>query len=306
MTDSRSSALQVWAPEGVPEVESGADLAALLLAVTDIADGDIVVVTSKVVSKAEGRVVEGERDEWLAAETERVLARRGGTAIVRHRLGLTLAAAGIDASNVQPGRLVLLPVDPDASAARLRADLLTATGHNVGVVVTDTLGRAWRVGQTDVAIGAAGLQVAIDHEGQIDAYGNPLAVTLPAVADEIAGAAELAQGKLTGRPFAVLRGRDDLVLPADEPGPGAASLVRPEGGDFFGYGAREAVVQAVLGAPEGQPPFGAPAPLDELEAALARVPGAGPEAIRAIAFAHGWSPEAVESAGLVRNRPAVT
>jgi len=306
VTDSPISALQVWAPEGVPEVEAGADLAALLLAVSEIADGDIVVVTSKVVSKAEGRVVEGERDEWLAAETERVLARRAGTAIVRHRLGLTLAAAGIDASNVAPGRLVLLPVDPDASAARLRADLLAATGHNVGVIVTDTLGRAWRVGQTDVAIGAAGLQVAIDHEGQIDAYGNPLAVTLPAVADEIAGAAELAQGKLTGRPFAVLRGRADLVLPAGEAGPGAASLVRPEGGDFFGYGAREAVVQALLGAPEGQPPFGAPAPLDELEAALARVPGAGPEAIRAIAFAHGWAPEAVDSAGLVRNRPGVT
>lgn len=297
--------LTVWAPDGVPEVDAGADLAGLLLAHVEVEDGDIVVVTSKVVSKAEGRVVDGEREEWLAAETDRVVARRGSTTIVRHRLGLTLAAAGIDASNVAAGRLVLLPVDPDASAARLRDDLLAGSGRNVGVVVTDTLGRAWRVGQTDVAIGAAGLQVALDHEGHVDAYGNQLAVTLPAVADEIAGAAELAQGKLTGRPFAVVRGRADLVLPVGDHGPGAASLVRPEGGDLFGYGAREAVVRALAGDPGGQAPFGAAAPREEVEAALARVPGAGPEAIRAIAFAHGWSPADIDSAGLVGNPPPV-
>ena len=298
-------ALTIWAPDGVPEIAAGADLADLLLAHVELEDGDIVVVTSKVVSKAEGRVVDGEREQWLAAETDRVIARRGSTAIVRHRLGLTLAAAGIDASNVAAGRLVLLPVDPDSSAARLRRDLLARSARNVGVVVTDTLGRAWRVGQTDVAIGAAGLQVALDHEGQVDAYGNQLAVTLPAVADEIAGAAELAQGKLTGRPFAVVRGRSDLVLPAGDDGPGAASLVRPEGADLFGYGAREAVVRALAGDPGDQAPFGAAAPREEVEAALARVPDAGPEAIRAIAFAHGWSRADIDSAGLVGNPPAV-
>jgi len=297
--------LTIWAPDGVPEVTAGADLASLLLAVTDLADGDIVVVTSKVVSKAEGRVVEGDREDWLAAETLRVVARRGATTIVRNRLGLTLAAAGIDASNVEPGRLVLLPLDPDASARRLRSRLYDETGRNVGVIVTDTAGRAWRVGQTDIAVGAAGVLVSIDHDGLVDGYGNPLAVTLPVLADELAGAAELAQGKLTGRPFAVVRGRADLVLPVADDGPGAASLVRPEGGDLFGYGAREAVVRAVLGDPDDQPPFGSRASREELEAVLAAVPAAGPEAVRAIAFAFGWSQQDLESAGLVRTRPVV-
>jgi len=295
--------LTIWAPDGVPEVTAGADLASLLLAVAGdladgdlvgLADGDIVVVTSKVVSKAEGRVVEGNREDWLAAETQRVVAMRGTTTIVRNRLGLTMAAAGIDASNVEPGRLVLLPLDPDASARRLRSRLYDETGRNVGVIVTDTAGRAWRVGQTDIAVGAAGVLVSIDHEGLVDGYGNPLAVTLPVLADELAGAAELAQGKLTGRPFAVVRGRADLVLPVADDGPGAASLVRPEGGDLFGYGAREAVVRAVLGDPDDQPPFGSRASREELDAALELVPEAGPEAVRAIAFAFGWSPQDLE------------
>jgi len=295
--------LTIWAPDGVPEVTAGADLASLLLAVAGdladgdlvgLADGDIVVVTSKVVSKAEGRVVEGNREDWLAAETQRVVAVRGTTTIVRNRLGLTMAAAGIDASNVEPGRLVLLPLDPDASARRLRSRLYDETGRNVGVIVTDTAGRAWRVGQTDIAVGAAGVLVSIDHEGLVDGYGNPLAVTLPVLADELAGAAELAQGKLTGRPFAVVRGRADLVLPVADDGPGAASLVRPEGGDLFGYGAREAVVRAVLGDPDDQPPFGSRASREELDAALELVPEAGPEAVRAIAFAFGWSPQDLE------------
>jgi coenzyme F420-0:L-glutamate ligase/coenzyme F420-1:gamma-L-glutamate ligase len=298
--------LTAWAPDGVPEVEPGADLAALLLATATLEDGDIVVVTSKVVSKAEARVVAGDREDWIASETARVVARRGATTIVRNRLGLTMAAAGIDASNVTPGRLVLLPVDPDESARRLRAGVHAACGRNVGVIVTDTAGRAWRIGQTDIAIGAAGLAVSVDLEGHVDPYGNELSVTLPVVADELAGAAELVQGKLTGRPFAVVRGRADLVLPIGDDGPGAASLVRPEGGDLFGYGAREAVIAAVAAHPDAQPPFGERASTEELAAALARAPDAGPEGIAAIAFAHGWSRSEVESAGLARIPPDVT
>src|SRR6478672_359528 len=151
--------VSVVAPAGVPEVRPGDDLVALLLPLVDLRDGDVVVVTSKVVSKAEGRVRVGTREEALPGETVRVVARRGPTTIVRTRHGLTMAAAGIDASNVEAGTVVLLPEDPDASASRLRAGLLARTGVNVGVVVTDTAGRAWREGQTDLAVGAAGLLV---------------------------------------------------------------------------------------------------------------------------------------------------
>ncbi|MGA8847612.1 MAG: coenzyme F420-0:L-glutamate ligase, partial [Nocardioides sp.] len=205
----------VWAtaPDGVGEIETGTDLAEALLEVhPQLRDGDIVVVTSKVVSKSEGRVVPGSREEHLEAATARVVARRGATTIVRTQHGLTLAAGGIDNSNVALGSSVLLPLDPDASARRLRAALQHRTGAVLGVIVTDTAGRAWREGQTDIAIGAAGVVVAEDFAGRIDAHGNQLAVTAPAVADEIAGLAELAQGKLGARPFAVVRGRADLVL----------------------------------------------------------------------------------------------
>jgi len=298
--------IRITAPEGVPEVRPGDDLAALLLAVTDLEDGDIVVVTSKVVSKAEGRLRHGDRDDALAEETVRPVAHRGGTSIVRNRLGLTIAAAGIDASNVEPGWIALLPEDPDASARRIRAALRHRTGHNVAVLVTDTAGRPWRTGQTDIAIGAAGLVVTEDFHGRHDTYGNPLFVTLPAVADELAGAAELAAGKLSGRPFAVIRGRPDLVLPTHDDGPGASVLIREDGADLFGYGAREAVVAAVRGG-DGRP-FGAPVDADELAAALGRafgvsespvhvsvdgpdqvtVVGAARAVVAALAFAHGW------------------
>ena len=155
----------------------------------------------------------------------------------------------------------------------------------MGVIVTDTAGRAWREGQTDIAIGAAGLVVAEDFAGRTDAYGNPLAVTLPVVADELAGAAELAQGKLSGRPVAVVRGRGDLVLPPGEDGPGAASLVRPEGEDLFGWGAREAVVRALAGDTADRLPFGAPVAREELEAALDRLPDrADRTAVAAVCF----------------------
>ena len=291
--------LEVWAPDGMPEVRPGDDLAALVLAAcstevpggTGLRDGDVVSLTSKVVSKAEGRVRVGDREEAIDEESTRVVARRGPTRIVRHRLGLTMAAAGVDASNVEEGSIVLLPLDPDASARALRRALLDRAGVNVGVVVTDTAGRAWREGQTDIAIGAAGILVAEDFAGRVDGYGNALAVTLPAVADELAGAAELTQGKLGGRPVAVLRGRADLVLPPGEDGPGARSLVRPESGDMFGWGAREAVVRALAGDDDDRLPFGARASAEELAAALARLPQpADPTAVAAVRFAHGWRP----------------
>lgn len=287
--------LEVWAPDGVPEVRPGDDLAGLVLGVlgdgADLADGDVVCVTSKVVSKAEGRTRPGGREEAIDEESVRVVARRGPTRIVRHRLGLTMAAAGVDASNVAAGSIVLLPLDPDGSARALRRELAARAGVNVGVVVTDTAGRTWREGQTDIAIGAAGLVVAEDFGGRTDPHGNALVVTLPAVADELAGAAELAQGKLGARPVAVVRGRADLVLPPGDDGPGAAALVRPDGADMFGWGAREAVVRALAGAEADRVPFGAPAPAEELAAALAQLGDPDRTAVAAVCFAHGWRVE---------------
>jgi coenzyme F420-0:L-glutamate ligase/coenzyme F420-1:gamma-L-glutamate ligase len=199
---------------------------------------------------------------------------------------------------------VLLPEDPDASARGIRARLRDLSGANVGVVVTDTSGRAWREGQTDIAIGAAGIVPLLAYAGRTDGHGNALAVTAPAVADQVAGAAELVQTKLGGRPFAVVRGLEHLVLAPDDDGPGARSLVRAPDADLFGYGAREAVVRAVSGDPAEQPPFGAPAPATELAAVLLDVLGivtepdgdglvvdpAAPRDVRlgVLAFAHGW------------------
>jgi coenzyme F420-0:L-glutamate ligase/coenzyme F420-1:gamma-L-glutamate ligase len=306
--------ITVLAPDGVPEVRPGDDLAELVVTALSPVDGDVVLVTSKVVSKAERRLRTG-TDRTAAVEAElaepgaRVVARRGPTTIVRTRLGLTMAAAGVDASNVEPGSVLLLPADPDGTARRLRREIAARTGANVAVVVTDTAGRAWRTGQTDIAIGAAGLVVLDDHAGRTDGYGNPLVVTAPALADELAGAAELAQGKLAGRPFALVRGRGDLVLPAGEDGPGAAALVRGEGEDLFGYGAREAVVRALAGEPADLVPFGAPATADELASAVTRVLGEAAEpvgdglAVRAdprlaaLAFAHGWRVESGSEEG---------
>jgi coenzyme F420-0:L-glutamate ligase / coenzyme F420-1:gamma-L-glutamate ligase len=330
-----SGRLRVVAPDGVGEVRAGDDLVALLLDALAgdgeaPVDGDVVVVTSKVVSKAEGRLRPGDRLDGLAEELAddrvRVVARRGPTTIVRTRLGLTMAAAGVDASNVPAGHVILLPDDPDDSARRLRAGIAHRTGANVGVVVTDTVGRAWREGQTDLALGAAGLVVLDDHAGRTDGYGNPLAVTAPAVADEVAGAAELAGGKLAARPFALVRGLEHLVLPATDDGPGARALVRPPGGDLFGYGAREAVVQALAGERTGggdPAPYGGPAGADELAAAVGAVgcgtpsvvPGSDGAAavvvedadeadrlrLRVLALAHGWT--VTDDGPVVRLRP---
>jgi len=309
--------ITVHAPDGLPEVRSGDDLAALLAPLVDLADGDVVVVTSKVVSKAEGRVVPGTREHALPGETVRVVARRGPTVIVRTHQGLTLAAGGIDNSNVALGSVVLLPEDPDTSARTLREALLSRTGRNVGVIVTDTAGRAWREGQTDIAVGAAGVTVMEEYAGRTDGHGNELAVTAPAVADEIAGMCELAQGKLGGRPFAVVRGRSDLVLTAGEHGLGAQSLVRDEGDDMFGYGAREAVIRAARGDSEDASVFGRPVSADELAGVLvdagltATVVDAVTvtssvdrvEAVTAVAFAHGWAPQTHRAPAEVRLQP---
>lgn len=232
------TSLQVVAPDGIDDVRHGDDLAQLVLsAVGELCDGDIVVVTSKVVSKAEGRVVRGDRAAFVDSEAVQLVARRGDLRISRTRHGLVLAGSGVDASNTEPGTLVLLPEDPDASARRLRRALSRLTHVHVGVVVSDTAGRAWRVGQTDLAIGVAGLLPLDDVRGRRDAYGNTLTVTQRAVADEVAAAADLVMGKTQGRPVAVVRGLAHLVTVDD--GPGAAQLVRPFEEDLFALGARD-------------------------------------------------------------------
>ena len=247
--------ITVFAPAGAGEVLAGVDLAALVLSTVDadehgpLRDGDIVVVTSKVLSKAAGLVrPASDRATVIAEQAERTVARRGPTQIVRTRHGLTLAAAGVDASNVTAGSVLVLPEDPDADAADLRAQLARRTGLALAVVVSDTAGRAWRIGQTDQAIGAAGLRVLERYAGRQDGYGNDLQVTAMAVADEVAAAADLVKTKLSGRPFAVVRGLAHLVVTPGSPDTTARELVRDPGQDMFSHGAREAVLLAALTA----------------------------------------------------------
>jgi coenzyme F420-0:L-glutamate ligase/coenzyme F420-1:gamma-L-glutamate ligase len=231
-------AVSVIAVPGIPEITEGADLAKLIVgAAPALTDGDILVVTSKIISKAEGRVVKEDREDAIAAETVRVVARRGPTTIAQTSHGFVLAAAGVDRSNTAPGTVVLLPTDPDASARQLHAAIVELTGTAVGVVVTDTMGRPWRNGQTDTAIGAAGVQPLRDHRGQLDTFGNELLVTVAAVADEIAAAAELVKGKTDRVPVALVRGLAELVT--SDPGPGAAALIRPAEEDMFRLGAAD-------------------------------------------------------------------
>jgi coenzyme F420-0:L-glutamate ligase/coenzyme F420-1:gamma-L-glutamate ligase len=242
--------LTVLPVRGLPDFRPGDDLAGALAAAAPwLEDGDVVVVTSKVFSKVEGRLVpaptepearDALRRELVLAETERVLARRGRTLIVQGKLGIVQAAAGVDGSNVRRDELALLPADPDASAVRLRADLKRLIGVDVAVLVTDTLGRTWRVGQTDVAIGSSGLPVLHRYEGMHDAEGNELLVTEVALADELAAAADLVKGKLGGLPVAVVRG----LHPVDD-GSTARDLVRPVEEDLFWLGTEEAIAQGV-------------------------------------------------------------
>ncbi|MEU3458750.1 coenzyme F420-0:L-glutamate ligase [Streptomyces sp. NPDC006733] len=243
--DVPAPSFQVLAVSGIPEVRPGDDLAKLIAAADPaLADGDVLLVTSKIVSKAEGRIIRADdREAAIDAEMVRLVARRGPTRIVETRHGFVMAAAGVDASNTAPGTVLLLPEDPDASARAIRAGLRAALGLDVAVVVTDTFGRPWREGLTDVAIGAAGLRVLEDLRGGTDSHGNALSMTVTATADELAAAGDLVKGKAAGLPVAVVRGLGHLVTADD--GPGARALVRDAGADMFRLGTSEAVREAV-------------------------------------------------------------
>jgi len=235
--------IEITAVDGLPEVRAGDDVARLVAsAAPDLRDGDVVVVTSKVVSKAEGRLVDGTREQHLPGESVRVVAARGDLRIVETRHGLVLAAAGIDTSNVPAGQVALLPVDPDASARRIRVGIRELTGADVGVVVSDTMGRAWRDGLVDAAIGAAGFDVVEDLRGEVDGEGHRLEATVVATADEVAAAADLVKRKLAGTPVAVVRG---LPLRRTDPDAGARRLVRAPADDLFRLGTRDAMQQVV-------------------------------------------------------------
>ena len=218
---------------GVPEVVTGDDVALLVTTAAGdgtFQDGDIIVITQKVVSKAEGRVVPtSDRDASIASESARIVRRTAsGMVIAETKHGFVCANAGVDASNVDGDHIVLLPVDPDASARRIRARIKHLTGVDVAVVISDTFGRAWRLGQTDVAIGVAGIEPFVDYRGQFDAQGREMTATRIAVADEIAGAAEMVMGKVDKVCAAIVRGANVRW------GRGAAvEIVRPPQDDLF-------------------------------------------------------------------------
>lgn len=263
------AAVQLLALTGIPEVRAGDDLAALLTealaAHGGLLDGDVLVVSSKVVSKALGlRAADGaapgttgDREEHVLRHSRRVVAERrtpsGTTRIVEALAGPVMAAAGVDASNTGPeGGILLLPPDPDLAARELHTALgvLSPSASRFGVLLSDTAGRPWRDGQTDLALGAHGVRVLHDLRGGTDADGRALAVTARAVGDELAAAADLVKGKQDAVPAALVRGLAHLVV---EPGTGAAgarALVRTGPGDWFALGHREAV-RAALGASPG-------------------------------------------------------
>lgn len=216
---------------GIPEVAPGDDIAALIATSGEVPllDGDVVVVAQKIVSKAEGRLVPGsDRRSAALDESVRILRRAGDMIISETRHGFVCANAGVDASNVEGDSVLLLPLDPDLSARRLRAALKHLTGADVAVIVADTFGRAWRIGQTNVAIGVAGMDAFTDYRGERDTQGRDLTATQICTADELAGAAELVMGKTEGIPVAVVRGATIAA------GRGSAhDIVRPPGEDFF-------------------------------------------------------------------------
>jgi coenzyme F420-0:L-glutamate ligase/coenzyme F420-1:gamma-L-glutamate ligase len=253
--------LQVVGISGLPRISADDDVAVLCSAqfpstiwadgTTGLRDGDIVVITSKIVSKAEGRVIPGEdREAAIGNESVRIVATkrtpRGLTRIVETRHGLIMAAAGVDASNTEQGTLVLLPEDPDRSARELRRALRDITGLRLGVIITDTMGRAWREGVTDAAIGCAGIRPLEDHRGRVDSFGHPLEMTIVAIADEIAAASDLVKGKDSGMPVAVVRGMQEWTC--DEDGPGAQALIRSSNEDLFWLGTAEAMQSGAQGA----------------------------------------------------------
>ncbi len=240
--------LQLLPVLGLPEFRPGDDLAGAIAAAAPwLADGDVLLVTSKVVSKVEGRLTPSPTDpeardelrrKLIDDESVRLVAQVGRTKIVENRLGIVAAAAGIDASNVFADEIALLPTDPDASAIRLRNDF-ARRGLDVGVVVTDTQGRAWRLGVTDVAIGAAGVEVLADLRGENDSHGNELVITQVAVGDELAAAGDLVKGKLAAVPVAVARGLSAQPQSTN----GARSLIRARDEDLFRLGTDLAVEQ---------------------------------------------------------------
>lgn len=229
--------IQIFPVTGIPEIERGDDLAALILDALsamgfELAPGDVLVVTHKIVSKAEGRVIDAVDDPTyraaVEAEAKAIIRRRGDLVIAQTRHGLICANAGVDRSNVTGSRAVLLPLNPDRSAHGIRMRVERTTGVDVPVIITDTFGRAWRRGQTDVAIGISGLAAIDDHKGRPDANGRIMEATEIAIVDEIAAAADLAMGKATQVPVAVVRGVD--WQPGDSR---LADLVRPAGEDLF-------------------------------------------------------------------------
>lgn len=242
--------LLAQAPDGLPQITSGTDLAAVLTPILagltwpDGSEGirgdDVVVVASKIVAKAEGRLAPArDREALIDAESVREVARRTNPdgsvlRIVETHHGLVLAAAGIDASNVPNGTVLLLPKDPDESARQIRRGLNARLGVRPGVLVTDTVGRPWRRGIADIAIGVAGLHPIADLRGTDDSHGRELQATVVAVADEIAAAADLVKGKVGGRPIAVVRGSGATITPDD--GPGARVVVRSPEEDMFRTG----------------------------------------------------------------------
>ena len=244
-----ASPIEILPVTGLPEFRPGDDLnAALAAAAPWLRDGDVLVVTSKVLSKCEGRLVPAPEDpeardalrrKLVDAESVRVLARKGRTLITENGLGVVQAASGVDGSNIGTDELALLPVDPDGSAALLRAGLRERLGVTVGVVITDTMGRAWRNGQTDAAVGAAGIAVLHGYAGAVDRHGNELLVTEVAIADEIAAAADLVKGKLTAIPVAVVRGLPAGVVTDTDAT--ARHLVRSGTDDLFWLGTAEAL-----------------------------------------------------------------
>ena len=228
--------LEVVGVEGLPEINAGDDLAGLIAETADLADGDVVVVTQKVVSKAEGAMVAVDPDDPLShkpvveQESIRVLRRRGDLVISETKHGFVCANAGVDRSNVDADQASLLPDDPDRSARRIRDGIKAKAGLDVGVIVSDTFGRPWRRGVADVAIGSAGVRPILDLRGTEDASGRELHVTEVAIVDELAAAAELVMGKAENIPVAVIRGGNPTWLGS---GSIRADLIRPPGEDLF-------------------------------------------------------------------------
>lgn len=228
--------IQLIGVDGFGEIRPGDDLASLIAQQVALVDGDVLVVTQKVVSKAEGRLVPVPADDVQAKrrvvldESVRVLRRRGDLLITETRHGFVCANAGVDLSNVADGWAALLPVDPDRSARRIRDGLRGRMGVNVGVIISDTFGRTWRRGVTDVAIGTAGVAAVLDLRGSFDTFGRELRATEVCIADELAGAAELVMGKATGIPVAVVRGVDQSWLRESSV---ADEVVRSHRGDLF-------------------------------------------------------------------------